>query len=221
MASSDGLGAGQHADRGVLRGEREQGCGGYAARKTQAYNDAQAYLALSAIGPDSLNPYQAKALNQLSVRGVTTASAQAALDDPQVRADYVTWKEGGAARTGLHALVVGLTGGLVQAGVTAAAGLGAALGGVTGASSAFNEDANNRQLHPVEIKWISDNAEWFAKKERISPAEAEKQLADQAFRQVQFGATGATHSAASAFRKQAGKQMLADRRLLTECELSW
>jgi filamentous hemagglutinin family protein len=69
--------------------------------------------------------------------------------------------------------------------------LGAAVGGANGASTVFNADANNRQLHPDEIAWIKRNRAEFAKMYGITDlAVAEKRLADQGFRQVQFGAAG-------------------------------
>ncbi|WP_248279501.1 hemagglutinin repeat-containing protein [Xanthomonas campestris] len=53
-----------------------------------------------------------------------------------------------------------------------AAGLGAAIGGSAGAATAFNEDANNRMLHPDEVKWIRENAAEFAKVQGIGEKEA-------------------------------------------------
>lgn len=50
------------------------------------------------------------------------------------------------------------------AGTAAATTLGAAVGGAAGATAAFNEDANNRLLHPAEIKWIANNRKAFANK---------------------------------------------------------
>lgn len=81
--------------------------------------------------------------------------------------------------------------------------LGAAVGGANGTAAVFNADANNRQLHPDEIVWIKKNRGAFAKSKGISDAEAEKRLADQAFRQVQFGASGAEDADARAFLAQA------------------
>ncbi|WP_332777567.1 hemagglutinin repeat-containing protein, partial [Polaromonas sp.] len=93
------------------------------------------------------------------------------------------------------------------AGLTAA-GVGAAVGGVQGAATALTVDVNNRQLHPTEIKWIKDNAKRFAQQQNISEADAEKRLAQQAFREVQFGAEGQTDGSAQAFLKSAGNQLL-------------
>jgi filamentous hemagglutinin len=91
---------------------------------------------------------------------------------------------------------------------TTALAVGTAVGGVQGGAMALNVDANNRQLHPMEVKWIKNNAKNFAKQLGISEAEAEKRLARQAFREVQFGAEGQTDTGAQAFLKTAGNQLL-------------
>jgi filamentous hemagglutinin len=83
--------------------------------------------------------------------------------------------------------------------------------GSNAAAMALNIDANNRQLHPTEIRWIRDNAQRYAQMLGISEAEAEKRLAEQAFRQSQFGAEGgaaAWDTQASSFLKEAGRQSL-------------
>lgn len=90
-------------------------------------------------------------------------------------------------------------------------GMGAAVGGTAGAASALGTDTNNRQLHPTEIKWIKDNAIRYAQQKGISAQEAEKELSQQAYRQVQFGAEGgaaAWDADASNFLKTAGMQLL-------------
>ena len=89
-----------------------------------------------------------------------------------------------------------------------AAGIGAAVGGTQGAATAATVDANNRQLHPTEIQWIKANAKRYSQQKGITEAEAEKQLASQAFRQVQFGVSGAWDGDANYFLKQAGQQAL-------------
>jgi len=109
------------------------------------------------------------------------------------------WEEGGAYRVAAHA-VMGLLGGGVDGalgagGAAAAAGklneitagmpsgvrelVGAGLaagigsiGGGVGAASAFNEDANNRMLHPGEVTWIREHAAEFAAEQNISREEA-------------------------------------------------
>ena len=84
--------------------------------------------------------------------------------------------------------------------------VGAGVGAVPGTASAFNADANNRQLHPAEIDIIKREARNFAKQQKggvePSPVEvdsAEKRLAQEAFRLVQFGVAGNTDSAAQAY----------------------
>jgi filamentous hemagglutinin family protein len=84
-------------------------------------------------------------------------------------------------------------------------------GGVTGKGSAqdvqlggqvaLNADRFNRQLHPKEIDWIKQNAKRFAQQQGISPDAAEQRLAQQAFREVQFGAPGNLDLAAQQFLK--------------------
>jgi len=148
------------------------------------------------------------------------------------------WAEGGEYRVALHTASGALSGGVggaLGAGATAAlmprigeainemglpapvaqalgAVTAAAIGGVTGggagAASAYSVDINNRQLHPTETAWIKSNAQKFADKLGISETEAEKRLADQAFRQVQFGAAGSEDADARAFLRTAGGQLL-------------
>ncbi len=93
---------------------------------------------------------------------------------------------------------------------TVAATLGAAVGAEAGAGGALSVDANNRQLHRNEANWIKDNAKRFAQQQRISEQEAERRLAQQAFRQVQFGAPGAEDSQARSFLSQANGMLTAD-----------
>ncbi len=94
---------------------------------------------------------------------------------------------------------------VIAQGVTtlAAAGSGAAVSGTQGAAIAATVDANNRQLHPSETQWIQDNAKRYAKQQGVSEDAAIKLLAQQAYRQVQFGAEGAWDASASAFLSQA------------------
>jgi hypothetical protein len=75
----------------------------------------------------------------------------------------------------------------------------AGVAGAEAAGAAFNADTNNRQLHPREIDWIRANRARFAQQQGITETEAEKRLADQAFRQVQFGAAGTEDAAARQF----------------------
>lgn len=81
--------------------------------------------------------------------------------------------------------------------------VGGGLGGTAGAAVAFGADANNRQLHVLEVRTIREQAARFARQlnggSDPSAAEisaAEKRLAGEAYRQVQFGADGATDVAA-------------------------
>ncbi len=92
----------------------------------------------------------------------------------------------------------------------AAAGIGGAVGGAAGAGAGLSVDANNRQLHPEETKWIKDHARHFAQQQGISEQEAERRLAQQAFRQVQLGASGAEDSQARSFLGQAKGMLAAD-----------
>ena len=153
-------------------------------------------------------------------------------------AEAAKWAEGGEYRVALHTAAGALSGGVAGAlgagasaalmprlanaidemhlslpvaqalaAVTATA-IGGIAGGTTGATSAYNVELNNRQLHPSEKKWIDAHAEQFAAEQGISLDEAEKRLADQAFRQVQFGAPGDEDSAARQFLRTAGQQLL-------------
>ena len=89
------------------------------------------------------------------------------------------------------------------AGLTAT-GMGAAVGGTVGAATALNVDFNNRQLHPKEIDWIKRHAKVYAAQHPgMTEVEAEKALAQQAYRQVQNGAAGTWDANASAFLESA------------------
>ena len=86
---------------------------------------------------------------------------------------------------------------------------GVAAGGTGGAAAAFNADANNRQLHPIEIDIIKREAVNFALQLKGSGSvtqteidAAEARLAQEAFRIVQFGAPGAADPASNAFLHQ-------------------
>lgn len=84
--------------------------------------------------------------------------------------------------------------------------IGSAIGGQAGASTAMVVDTNNRQLHQTEIDWIKRNAKQYAKQLNSGNEPtlaqikvAEDALAQQAFRQVQFGVSGTWDTQASAF----------------------
>lgn len=139
------------------------------------------------------------------------------------------WDEGGSYRVALHTAAGALGGGIGGAlgagasaalmprigqaiadmdlpapvaqalGAISAAAIGGMTGGTAGAASAYSVDINNRQLHPAETKLIKDHAKEYAAQKGISVADAEKELAAQAFRQVQFGASGAWDPDASKF----------------------
>ena len=138
-----------------------------------------------------------------------SASAAPRMDDLQSRTVQVLQDAGMDAGTA-KAVAQGV------ASLTAA-GIGAAVGGGQGAGTAMAVDANNRQLHPDETKWIEKNAKRFAQQmnggqeptaEQI--AAAEQRLAQQAFRQVQFGAEGTDDAQARAFLSQAHGMLTAD-----------
>lgn len=91
-------------------------------------------------------------------------------------------------------------------------GIGSAIGGTAGASTALAVDTNNRQLHQTEIDWIKKNAKAYAKylnngnKPTLQQIKiAEDALADQAFRQVQFGVAGEWDAQAHEFLNNATK----------------
>ena len=95
---------------------------------------------------------------------------------------------------------------------TAAAGIGAVASGgsVPGAVAGVNVDANNRQLHRDEMQWIKQHTKRFAANNNISDAEAERRLAQQAYRQVQFGAEVGEDAQARTFLSQAHGMLTAD-----------
>ncbi len=115
-------------------------------------------------------------------------------------AEAAKWDEGGAYRVAAHAAMGALGGGVQGAlgagaaasaaprlneltkdlpdgvreavGAGLAAGLGAVTGGASGAATAFNEDTNNRQLHPVEMSFLAAEAAKYAEYAKISEKEA-------------------------------------------------
>lgn len=70
-----------------------------------------------------------------------------------------------------------------------ATGVGAAVGGTAGAATALNVDANNRQLHLDEIKWIQRKSTDFAKKLFGTDTPTDQQLA-QAEAYLTYAAMG-------------------------------
>ena len=94
---------------------------------------------------------------------------------------------------------------------------GATAGSTGGAAAAFNADANNRQLHPKEIEIIRREAHKFAKQQNggAEPTTtevdaAEKRLAQEAFRLVQFGTAGNTDNPAKSFLRTFNVQLPGD-----------
>ncbi|MBK9445234.1 MAG: hemagglutinin repeat-containing protein [Betaproteobacteria bacterium] len=90
---------------------------------------------------------------------------------------------------------------------TTAAGIGAAVGGTGGAVTAFNADANNRQLHATEAKLIKDNAAKYAARRGISLEQAEAELTQQAMQQTDSAwdeRLGADNNQAQAFLNEIG-----------------
>jgi filamentous hemagglutinin len=72
------------------------------------------------------------------------------------------------------------------------------------------DDGLYEQRHQDETKWIRTNAKRFAQQQGITEQEAESRLAQQAFRQVQFGAAGADDAQARSFLSQAKGLLPAD-----------
>jgi filamentous hemagglutinin len=89
---------------------------------------------------------------------------------------------------GLPDALAKAAGSLISSG--AATAVGSAVGGTAGAAMAFNEDVNNRQLHPSERQAIQKYSARFAKKlsnylgRNVSSGEAERWLAEAAFANV-------------------------------------
>ncbi|WP_332609744.1 toxin glutamine deamidase domain-containing protein [Achromobacter sp. ESBL13] len=84
-----------------------------------------------------------------------------------------------------------------------ASAAGGLAGGLSGAGGAAASNMFNRQLHPSETEWIEKNAKLYASRKGIPEEDAIKQLAAQAYRQVQTGTEGAWDAEAQAFLKQA------------------
>jgi len=92
----------------------------------------------------------------------------------------------------------------------AAVGGGTAVAGAQGGGVATAVDVFNRQLHPTEAQWIKDNAKRYAKQQGISEQEAEKRLAQQAQKQLQFGVEATEDGQAREFLSQAKGMLPAD-----------
>ncbi|WP_175950735.1 hemagglutinin repeat-containing protein [Burkholderia sp. BCC0405] len=110
-----------------------------------------------------------------------------------------------AARKALNEIVA--TAGGAAGGALAGGG---SSGTLAGAGAAANNELYNRQLHPTERQWISDNAARYAKQQGISVEQAISDLTAQANRQVQNGSPGAWDQNANAFLNQAHGLLPAD-----------
>ncbi len=151
--------------------------GDYAASKTKAHDDAVLYLTLKE-AESKLSKEQKEQLANMEANGkFTVESANKTLNDPQVKADYEAWKEGGPSRVALHGVVGALTGGVSGAAgaiasqsvvdeigkqvreadipdqlrnvliAGAASAVGIAAGSTAGGVSAFNSTENNFLRH--------------------------------------------------------------------------
>ncbi|WP_198386381.1 hemagglutinin repeat-containing protein, partial [Burkholderia ubonensis] len=109
-----------------------------------------------------------------------------------------------AARKALNEVVA------VAGGAAGGALAGGGSGTFAGAGAAANNELYNRQLHPTERQWISDNATRYAKQQGISVEQAISDLTAQANRQVQNGSPGAWDQNASTFLRQAHGLLPAD-----------
>ncbi|UMR30295.1 hemagglutinin repeat-containing protein [Massilia sp. MB5] len=98
----------------------------------------------------------------------------------------------------------GALGGLTASGVSGQNGASVLAGAAQGANTGMVIDVFNRQLHPKEIDWIMKNSKRYAAQHPgMSEEQAEKILAEQAYRQTQLGASGSWNSDANAFLMQA------------------
>ncbi|WP_422085359.1 hemagglutinin repeat-containing protein [Variovorax sp.] len=180
--------------------------GEYAERQTRKYEQAQLEAAVAQqvlSDPGASGEQRAQASEALANANSTLAAEQQ---------NYDNWKEGGASRVWAHALIGGLAGNLQGAagaalastaapviddltrdlpdavkgavGAGLAAGFGATGGGALGAAAGFNEDANNRQLHPTEAQLIRGNAQAYAAKRGIPLEQAITELTEQSLRQI-------------------------------------
>ena len=90
----------------------------------------------------------------------------------------------------------------------AMAAVGSAVGGADGGINALNGENFNRQLHVKETNWVKENAARYAAMHPgMSEDDALRALAQQAYRQVQSGASGSWDADASAFLKNAGRDL--------------
>ncbi|MDB5774385.1 MAG: filamentous hemagglutinin protein [Herbaspirillum sp.] len=146
--------------------------------KDKVTAESQISASFGAAASKEIGSYATKKYDEAMAKGDTEEAAK--------------WVEGGSYRVALHTGVGALTGGAegaagaftsaksmsaiaevidtmdlpegVKQGLAqvVATGLGAAVGGGAGAVAGLNVEANNRQLHESEIKWIEKNKESFA-----------------------------------------------------------
>jgi len=162
-------------------------------------------------------------------------------------AEAAKWAEGGAYRVALHTATGALAGGLggaagaftsatamnvigdeinkmdlpkdLKQGLAqiAATALGAAIGGAAGAASGLNVDANNRQLHPDEIKFLHD-------KDRVN--RYIQYVADQTGRVLSFDEAGRELDRSGAAMDDAhwtalnGRNSIAEKFIVQEAKVS-
>lgn len=101
--------------------------------------------------------------------------------------------------------------------LAAGAAIGAGVAGAPALAAAASADANNRQLHPIERDIILREARNFARQLKggaePTPAEidaAERRLAQEALRMVQYGAAGTIDPAAHQYLRQDRLHVLLD-----------
>lgn len=202
--------------------------GDIARSKTQEYEAAQAAKGEADKALADPNITDSERTYWTSVSNAATATMQTN------QAQYDAWTDGSTNKTVLHAVAGALTaglgggdalGGALGAGLAegsrpltadesktmqelASLGAGLLVGGGSGGAAGLAGEKFNRQLHPQETEWIQQNAASYAASKGITVAQAEQELAAQAYRQVQFGAPGEWDDAASAFLRRAGGGML-------------
>lgn len=185
-----------------------QAIGDYAARNTAPIDKAQAFIAAA----EHVESGQASAAEKAwyeatQASGYSTQDALAVLNDPQARADYENWREGGASRIAAHTLVGALSGGVSGAAGAAAsaAGLpllaqemerldlsagarttalvaagtaaGALTGGQAGAATAYNAVNNNFLKHDQAAAMKADFARCQSQARGCSDEEAKTLIA--------------------------------------------
>lgn len=85
---------------------------------------------------------------------MTVAESASVLDKTQVRMS-IALQERGMSTAAANATVSAIA-------ESIAVGIGSLAGGTLGAASSLAVDTNNRQLHPIELKWVGTSAKDFA-----------------------------------------------------------